>query len=196
MKITKVLLAGGSATSVAVLATVTALTTLATVTVLAAPAVAQESPGSAVTRSGTTVHVQARDNVVNGIRVGIDPRSGHLIVEDDARIAVGRGCMPMSGTDGTAVDCGPATGMGGVTRLNVSMGNFGDSFFSTAPVNTSVDAGTGGDFVRTGGGNDSIKLRDGVRGNDAVSCGSGGNDQVVGEAGDTITPDCERQGRF
>ncbi|MDF3141942.1 MULTISPECIES: hypothetical protein [unclassified Streptomyces] len=193
MKITKVLLAGGSVTSVAVLTTLTTVTAL---TVLAAPAVAQESPGSAATRSGATVHVQARDNVVNGMRVGIDPRNGHLIVEDDAGIAAGQGCMPMSGTDGTAVDCGPATGMGGVTRLNVSMGNFGDSFFSTAPVNTSVDAGSGGDFVRTGAGNDSINLRDDVRGNDAVTCDSGGNDQVVGEAGDTITADCERQGRF
>ncbi|WP_128432724.1 hypothetical protein [Streptomyces cyaneus] len=190
MKITKVLPAGVSLTSAALLTALTALTALAV------PAVAQESPGSTATRSGGTVHVQARDNVVNGIRVGIDLRNGHLIVEDDAGIAAGRGCMPMPGTDGTAVDCGPATGMGGVTRINATLGNFGDSFFSTAPINTSVDAGRGGDFVRTGAGNDSINLRDGVRGNDSVTCDSGGSDQVVGEAGDTITPDCERQGRF
>ncbi|MDC0767416.1 hypothetical protein [Streptomyces sp. HD] len=168
---------------------------LAAFAVPATPAFAQGTPGSVVDRVGGTVRILARADVANRMRVGLSG-NGHLIVEDDTHIQAGQGCTIMPGTDNTAADCGPATGSGGVTGINAALGNFGDSFFSTAPVNTNINAGTGGDFIRTGSGNDTINLRDGVIGNDAAACDGGGNDAVVGNLRDVITPDCERRVRF
>jgi hypothetical protein len=43
--------------------------------------------------------------------------------------------------------------------------------------------------TKTGAGNDSINVRDGVKGE--VSCGKG-NDSVIADAVDTVAPDCEQ----
>jgi len=43
--------------------------------------------------------------------------------------------------------------------------------------------------TKTGGGNDSINVRDGVKGE--VSCG-GGNDSVVADSADVVASDCEQ----
>ncbi|KUL42124.1 hypothetical protein [Streptomyces regalis] len=168
---------------------------LAAFAVPAVPAVAQEAPGSVVDRVDGTVRILAFQNVANRMRVSVavdGALRGHLIVEDDADILPRPGCTAVPGTGGTAADCGLAAG---VTRINAALGNYGDSFFSTAPINTVINAGTGGDFVRTGGGNDTIDLRDGVIGNDAADCDGGGNDTVVANLRDLIAANCERRVR-
>ncbi|MFI7410904.1 hypothetical protein ACIBU0_19800 [Streptomyces sp. NPDC049627] len=171
---------------------------LAAFAVPAVPAAAQETPGSVVDRVDGTVRILAFPNAANSMRVSVatdGPRQGHLIVEDDAHILARPGCTAVPGTDGTAADCGIAYGTGGVTRINAALGNFGDSFFSTAPISTVINAGTGGDFVRTGGANDTIDLRDGVVGNDSADCDGGGNDAVVANLRDLIAANCERRVR-
>ena len=168
---------------------------LAAFAVPAVPAVGQETTGSVVDRVDGTVRILAFPNAANSMRVSVatdGPRQGHLIVEDDAHILARPGCTAVPGTDGTAADCGLAAG---VTRINAALGNFGDSFFSTAPITTVINAGTGGDFVRTGGANDTIDLRDGVIGNDSVDCDGGTTDTVVANRGDLIAANCERRVR-
>lgn len=160
-------------------------------TAVALPAAAQEPPGSWVVRSGGTVQLSARSGVANGVSIGITP-AGHLIVEDQAGIAAYNGCQRLPNSTISA-DCGT-----GVTTLQISLGDNGDSLFISEFVtaNASVSAGTGPDVVVTGGGNDTIVVRDGVRGNDSVNCDGNrpaGTDQVVADLGDSVSLTCERR---
>lgn len=176
---------------------------LAAFAVPGVPAVAQEAPGSVVDRVDGTVRILAFPNVANHMRVSVptdpsDPLRGHLIVEDDADILPRTGCTAVPGTDGTAADCGLVRAPDGtvrISRINAALGNFGDSFFSTARITTVINAGSGGDFVRTGGANDTIDLRDGVIGNDSADCDGGSIDTVVANVRDLIAANCERRVR-
>ena len=161
-------------------------------TAFALPAAAQEPPGSWVVRSGNTVQLSARSGVANQVAISINQTNGHLIVEDQAGIAAFNGCQRLQGSTISA-DCGT-----GVTTLQISLGDNGDSLFISELVtaNASVNAGTGPDTIVTGGGNDSIVVRDGVRGNDSVNCDGNqgtGTDQVVADPGDGVSLTCERR---
>lgn len=171
-------------------------------TAFALPAAAQ-TPGATVTRSGSTVQVAARPGFVNHIHVGgLTQADGvHLIVEDDlSGVAAFNGCRQVSPT---VADCGV-----GVTQLSISLGDMNDTLFvdqtadqnnpQSAPllVNASVDAGTGSDLISTGRGNDQINVRDGIPGNDRVTCDGGTQDRVVADPGDSIDPSCELRATF
>ncbi|MFF8603580.1 hypothetical protein ACF065_24350 [Streptomyces sp. NPDC015232] len=173
-------------------ASVPALAAGLVLTAFALPAAAQEPPGSTVYRSGGTVQLTARSGVANDVTIGIDPSNGHLIVEDQSGIAAFGGCQRLPGSTISA-DCGP-----GVTALRIILGDNGDSLFISESVtaNASVDAGSGPDVVVTGGGNDSVVVRDGVGGNDSVTCDGNqgtGIDQVIGDPGDAASLTCERR---
>ncbi|MEU3606896.1 hypothetical protein AB0E83_15815 [Streptomyces sp. NPDC035033] len=161
-------------------------------TAFALPAAAQEPPGSTVVRFGNTVQLAARSGVANVVTIGINQANGHLIVEDQSGIAAFNGCRRLAGSTISA-DCGP-----GVTTLQISLGDNGDSLFISESVraNATVNAGTGPDFIATGAGNDTIVVRDGVRGNDAVICDGNqgtGVDQVVADVNDSVSLSCERR---
>ncbi|MGW0131023.1 hypothetical protein [Streptomyces sp. NPDC003299] len=162
-------------------------------TAFALPAVAQDPPGSTVTRSGGTVQLLARSGVANQVTVGLD--AGHLIVEDQSGIAAFNGCQRLPGSTVSA-DCGT-----GVTQLRILLGDNGDTLFiaDDVAIPASVDAGTGPDVITTGAGNDTISVRDGVRGNDSVNCDGNsatGVDQVVADPGDFVSTTCERRAFF
>ncbi|MER6737053.1 hypothetical protein [Streptomyces puniciscabiei] len=147
----------------------------------ATPAAAQ-TPGSTAFRLfGSLVVVQANAGVENHVTATVGT-NGHLILSDiPAGMAAGPGCTRLSFF---SVDCGVAT------SLAVQLGDRDDTFNgSTAPINTTVDAGTGTDIVTTGSGNDTIGVQDGV-GGDMVNC-DGGTDTVFRDPGDTVTA-CER----
>ncbi|WP_328871084.1 hypothetical protein OHT76_13700 [Streptomyces sp. NBC_00287] len=154
------------------------------VTAFAAPAVAQEPPGSTVVRSGGTVSLNARSGVSNYVTVSSD---GRVIVEDQSGITAGPGCTRLSST---AAACGSTAT---ATRLAFSLGNWSDVLSVGVSINTSVNAGSGVDTITTGGGNDSINAADGVGGNDWVTCDGGSNDSAFADRGDTINRDCERR---
>ncbi|POX53757.1 hypothetical protein C3489_14985 [Streptomyces sp. Ru71] len=161
------------------------------------PAVALDPPGSTVTRSGGTVQLVARSGVANVVHVGGQTLADgvHAIVEDESGIAAFNGCRPL---DATTADCGV-----GITQLQIALGDNSDTLFidqradqnnpASAPLlyNASVDAGTGPDTIATGRGNDQINLRDGVNGNDRVTCDGGTQDRAIGNPGDSIDPSCE-----
>ncbi|MEU9169043.1 hypothetical protein AB0D34_14780 [Streptomyces sp. NPDC048420] len=173
-------------------AAVPALAAGMVLTAFTLPAAAQEPPGSWVIRSGNTVQLSARSGVANEVTIGINQADGHLIVEDQAGIGAFNGCRRLPNSTISA-DCGA-----GVTTLQISLGDLGDSLFilDSVTANASVSAGSGPDTVMTGGGNDSIVVRDGVRGNDSVNCDgnpTAGADQVVADPGDNVSLSCERR---
>ncbi|MGW7818842.1 hypothetical protein ACWGLF_12015 [Streptomyces puniciscabiei] len=145
----------------------------------ATPAAAQ-TPGSTAFRLfGSLAVLQAQPGVDNTVTATVS--GPHLYLTDTHGIAVGPGCTRLSPN---TADCGPAT------SLAVQLGDGNDSFDgSMAPVNTTVDAGTGSDRVTTGNGNDTIGVQDHVP-DDMVNCG-GGTDTVFRDPGDMITA-CER----
>lgn len=153
------------------------------VTAFATPAAAQ-TPGSTAFRVFGNVFLSARGGAVNNVTATVV--SGRLRLSDTSGIALGPGCLTR--VSPTTVECGAATTVG---RLSVGLGDLGDTFDGQSiSVRTVVDAGPGLDtFVRTGGGNDTIGVSDGVGGED-VTCG-GGTDVVFRDAGDIIGADCE-----
>ncbi|WAZ21454.1 hypothetical protein STRCI_002628 [Streptomyces cinnabarinus] len=155
------------------------------VTAFAAPAVAQEPPGSTVVRSSGTVSLNARSGVSNYVTVS--SASGRLIVEDQSGITAGPGCTRLSST---AAACG-ATAT--ATRLAFSLGNWSDVLSVGVAVSSSVNAGSGTDVITTGGGNDSVNASDGVGGNDWVTCDGGSSDSAFADPGDSVSRDCERR---
>ncbi|MFI1366056.1 hypothetical protein [Streptomyces griseochromogenes] len=150
----------------------------------ATPAAAQ-TPGSTAFRLfGSLVGLQARAGVQNQVSSAVSA-ANHLLLTDTAGIAIGPGCARVSDT---TADCGSiSTG----TRLLIALGDQNDSAKADAPVNTTVDAGTGVDSVSTDGGNDTISVQDNA-GGDTVTC-DGGNDVVFADPGDNIATDCERR---
>ncbi|MCX4698217.1 hypothetical protein [Streptomyces sp. NBC_01373] len=161
------------------------------VPVFATPAGAQEPPGSTAVRFSGSVQLSARWGVPNAVTVRVE--NGNLIITDSAGVAPGPGCSRPNPNDSTLVNCGPLP----VARLNVALRDQGDSIFVDAPVNTSVDAGTGDDTVRTGSGNDSVNVRDGNP-RDTVDCGEapGDFDRAIGDPGDGIVATCEQRATF
>ncbi|MGV4985584.1 hypothetical protein ACWC0C_31360 [Streptomyces sp. NPDC001709] len=155
------------------------------VTSAATPAAAQ-TPGSTAFRIfGGLVGLQARAGVANHVTASVDPMTHHLILSDSTGIAIGPGCTRV---DAFTADCGIASG------LAVQLGDGNDTFDgSMAPVNTTVDAGTGIDMVTTDGRNDTVGVQDNA-GGDFVNCGAqlpGGSDTVYRDSGDTVV-NCER----
>ncbi|MCC5476787.1 hypothetical protein [Streptomyces barringtoniae] len=150
------------------------------VTSVATPAAAQ-APGSTAFRLfGSLAVLQARAGVANQVTATVS--GTHLILTDTTGIAVGPGCTRLSPN---TADCGA------VTSLAVQLGDGNDTFDgSTAPINTTVDAGTGIDKVTTGSGNDTIGVQDNAPG-DNVDCGGGSADTAFRDTGDTVT-NCER----
>ncbi|MFJ9813977.1 hypothetical protein ACIRU3_01655 [Streptomyces sp. NPDC101151] len=147
----------------------------------ATPAAAQ-TPGSTAFRIfGNTVGVQSRTGVQNHVTAAVS--NNRLILSDQAGIAAGPGCSQVSAT---SADCGS---VGSVARLLIATGDQNDSVLVTAPVNSTVDIGTGVDSVTTGSGRDVIDVEDNT-GNDTVNCG-GGSDLVFADSGDTIAANCE-----
>jgi hypothetical protein len=153
------------------------------VTAFATPAAAQP-PGSTVVRSGTGVSLSARYAVSNYVTFSDD--GGDLIVEDQSGIYAGPGCEQLTPT---AAVCGETAS---ATRLTVALRDWSDVLHVGVAVNTTVDAGTGTDSITTGGGDDTIFARDGVRGNDWITCdGHRTRDTAYADLGDSINPDCE-----
>ncbi|WP_369171730.1 hypothetical protein AB5J49_28920 [Streptomyces sp. R28] len=153
------------------------------VTAFATPAAAQ-TPGSTAFRVFGNVFLSARAGAVNNVTAVVV--GGNLRLTDTSGIALGPGCSTR--VSATTVECGAA---GTVGRLSIGLGDLGDTFDGqSVSVRTVVDAGPGLDTsVRTGGGNDTIGVSDGVAG-EQVTCG-GGTDVVFRDAGDTIGADCE-----
>ena len=152
------------------------------VTSAATPAAAQ-TPGSTAFRLFDMALLQARSGVANHVTARVDPITHHLIFTDTTGIAVGPGCTRVP-NDPNSADCGV------VTSIAVQLGDGNDTFDgSMAPVNSTVDAGTGVDMVTTNCGNDTIGVQDNA-GGDVVNCG-GGTDTVFRDPGDTVV-NCER----
>ncbi|MGJ5753919.1 hypothetical protein [Streptomyces puniciscabiei] len=157
------------------------------VTSAATPAAAQTPPGSTVFRLfGSLAVLQARAGVANNVTATVDPVTHHLYVTDSTGLAVGPGCTRLSPN---TADCGVAT------SFAAQLGDGNDKFDgSAAPINTTVDAGTGIDMVTTGAGNDTVGVQDNAPG-DFVDCGSrpptGDSDTVYRDNGDVVV-NCER----
>ncbi|MFF3915357.1 hypothetical protein ACFYZB_17985 [Streptomyces sp. NPDC001852] len=157
------------------------------VTSAATPAAAQ-TPGSTAFRLFGMALLQARAGVANHVTARVDSTTKHLIFTDTTGIAIGPGCTRVP-NDPTSADCGV------VTSIAVQLGDGNDTFDgSMAPVNSTVDAGTGVDMVTTGSGNDTVGVQDNAPG-DFVDCGSrlptGDSDTVFRDNGDTVV-NCER----
>ncbi|MFJ8634516.1 hypothetical protein [Streptomyces sp. NPDC093568] len=152
------------------------------VTALATPAAAQ-TPGSTALRIFGNVILSARANAVNNVTASVV--GSNIRLTDSSGVAAGPGC---SQVNPTTVDCPlPAT------QLAIGLGDLGDSFSGQGlSVRTVVDAGTGVDTVRTGAGNDTIGVNDGLPG-DRVNCDGGVSDVVFRDPGDIIDPNCERR---
>ncbi|WP_159050333.1 hypothetical protein [Streptomyces cellostaticus] len=151
---------------------------------LATPAAAQ-TPGSTAFRIfGGLAGVQARSGVNNQVTATVS--GGRLILSDTTGIAVGPGCTRVTGNPNSA-DCGSVLT---VTRLAIALGDGDDTFDGSAVfINTTVDAGTGTDSVKTNGRNDLVGVQDNA-GGDSVDCG-GGTDTVFADPGDTNITNCE-----
>ncbi|WDF40586.1 hypothetical protein PBV52_29310 [Streptomyces sp. T12] len=152
------------------------------VTSFATPAAAQ-TPGSTAFHIFGNAILSARAGAVNDVTATVV--NGRLRLTDTSGIAAGPGCLPVSAT---TVECGS---LANTVRLSIGLGDLSDRFRGQGlAVRTVVDAGAGSDIVRTGSANDTIGVRDGVAGNDTVSC-DGGSDIVQRDVGDIIAADCE-----
>lgn len=154
---------------------------------LATSAAAQSGPASTVTRVGSSVAYSAYNGENNKLTMGVDGTT--LVVVDNEGIHAGTGCVQ---ADANTALCGSVAN-NAVTRIAVELRDGMDTAFIGVDINTTVTAGGGADMVETAGGNDTIDVRDGVRGNDTVvSCG-GGVDTAVGNPTAHISSTCERR---
>ncbi|MFJ3163553.1 hypothetical protein [Streptomyces kanasensis] len=145
---------------------------------LATPAAAGAgAAGGTAVRQGAAVVYTASGRVANDVVVGV--LLGEVAVQDEAGVTAGPGCVRRSDV---LVTCGPVEG---VSRVAVRVRDGDDRVHVAAPVDASVDAGTGRDEVTTHGGGDRIVLRDGAPGDTVRSCG-GGEDHLRVDAGDTV----------
>ncbi|WP_175409581.1 hypothetical protein [Streptomyces sp. TRM64462] len=150
---------------------------------LAVAGPAQAQGGNAV-RYGSYVVYTANAGEQNDVIVGV--LQNEVAIQDEAGVTAGPGCVQRSDILAT---CGPAASVG---RVTVQLRDGDDQIVIAATLNTTIDAGTGTDTVRTAGGSDQINLRDGAPGDVVESCGAG-FDYVAANPGDTVATDCEQR---
>jgi Ca2+-binding RTX toxin-like protein len=149
------------------------LATLAASAALAACALvpAAAAASTATVSNGELVYT-AVSGETNAVTITRNGDGSHTIVDTGATIT---GC----GTAGSTVTCS-----GAVARIDVDVGDMGDSVTIASPLPASVTGGTGGDILTGGGGAD---LLDGGAGGDTLNGGAGSDFLDGGDLADSLT---------